>query len=117
MSYRPHAFGILPPPVCVWPIPLRWYQAMACKAASLFPEYHTDVVPARQAYSHSASVGSRYSARAACSGGSSPSLRQNADASSQLTVSTGRVGSPWFLLGLLPTTRSYSACVTSYVPR
>ena len=34
-----------------------------------------------------------------------------------IDFSTGRVGSPLNLLGLLPITRSYSACVTSHSPR
>ncbi len=68
-------------------------------------------VPARQAYSHCASVGSTRP---------SPGTRafiffRNCCASSQLTCSTGRFGS-LKLLGLLPIAAVQSACVTGVSP-
>ncbi len=72
-------------------------------------------VPARQAYSHSASVGSRYTS---CS--RPESLRQNAIASCQVTQKTGCSGpveNPSVLpkgpRGFLPITATYWLWVTS----
>ena len=53
------------------------------------PQYHGVVVPARQAYSHSASVGSRYVRPAATSSGRADNWRQNSAASSHVAESTG----------------------------
>src|SRR4051794_5101551 len=92
-------------------------------AAERVAERRGGVVPARQAYSHWASVGRRNSQPS----GSSPDRRaesvrsrQNASAPAKLTLPTGNsspsgssaVGSP----GSVPTTRFQSPCVTSYFP-
>src|SRR5262245_28408793 len=99
MSCSPQAFGGKLPTLAARPsdgpasaplygLPLTF----ACLLLSLSPNAVAVVVPARQAYSHCASVGSRNSH----SFGSSPdrrpssvSLRQNASASAKLTLPTG----------------------------
>src|SRR3954464_14551430 len=95
----------------------------ACLLLSESPNAVAVVVPARQAYSHWASVGRRNSQPC----GSSPARRadsvrsrQNASAPAKLTLPTGNsspsgssaVGLP----GSVPTTRFQSPCVTSYFP-
>src|SRR5690606_8407686 len=70
----------------------------------VLPKLKGPVVPARHAYSHSASVGSLIPARS-----------QNRLQSSQLTVSTGSDPEPLKCDGLSPVTFSHSACVTSYL--
>ena len=82
------------------------------------------VVPARQAYSHCASVGraNRYPAgRRPAARSRSVSAAQNASASSRLTKYTGMSSSLPCLLpskasGMAPITVSYCFCVTSYLP-
>src|ERR1022692_1511817 len=53
MSYRPQSLGFFWPTGCGDPPELFWYQAISPKSPYLAPS-----VPARHAYSHSASVGS-----------------------------------------------------------
>ena len=78
-------------------------------------------VPARQAYSHSASVGKRYTRPARFSAGSVDNFRQKATASSQETCSTGWSGPPPSsrvkCAGFFFMTCSYWAWVTSVAPR
>jgi hypothetical protein len=72
-------------------------------------------VPARQAYSHSASDGRRITSSSPSSfarRNSAVALRQKSVASSQLTIST-ELRRPFQRLGLLPMTASYNSCVTS----
>src|SRR3569833_2941949 len=121
MSYRPQAIGRLPPTGWGRHSELHWYQATSSSLPYLGPE-----VPARQACSHSASVGSRYPSAEASQptvsvsrskwyAGRSPSRRYNASqnrtASSHETPSTGS-RSPWALLGRRPVTWAYHDCVT-----
>src|SRR5450830_528741 len=82
MSYRPHALACLPAAACVFPPVFMPYHAIASSAPYVSP-----VVPARAAYSHSASVGNRYV---------TPGLWafkrcRKVVMSSQFTVSTGQV--------------------------
>src|SRR4051812_42907841 len=78
----------------------------------LLPVEKGVVVPARQAYSHSASVGRRYGFLSlACS------FLQNSWQSSHETFSTGRFLSPLKWLGLLPMTACHCSWVTSWIPR
>ena len=77
---------------------------------SFDPKWNGVIVPARQAYSHSVSVGSstfRFTPR--------DTLLQNAAASSHDTLSTGN-RPPLNLLGSAPITGLYWACDTSYFP-
>ena len=81
------ATGPVPPPLYGFPL------KFACLLLSVLPKAVAVVVPARQAYSHCASVGRRNSQ----SDGSSPDLRarsvsrwQNASVSAKLTLPTGR---------------------------
>jgi hypothetical protein len=62
--------------------------------------------PPRQAYSHSASVGKRYTRPNRFSSGISDSLRQKAKASSQDTFSTGKVRVSWPTTLALPPPRA-----------
>src|SRR5262245_26846979 len=129
MSCSPQAFGGKLPTLAARPSdgpasaplygrPLKF----ACLLPSLSPNAVAVVVPARQPYSHCASVGSRNSQPA----GSAPDVRarsesfwQNLSASAKLTFPTGRsspsgssaVGGP----GRVPTTRFHSPCVASYL--
>ena len=59
MSYSPQAFGFFSPTGCVIPPEFLLNHATSANPASSSPQYQRVVVPARQAYSHSASVGSR----------------------------------------------------------
>src|SRR5207247_270649 len=78
------------------------------------------LAPPRQAYSHSASVGSRYTRPASRSLGRADNFAHNSWASSQDTFSTGWSGPPPLpavkFEGLLPITCAYSACVASRLP-
>ncbi len=60
MSYRPKAFGFFWPTGCVRRPELPSYQAYSSRLAASSPNEYFIVLRARQAYSHSASVGSRY---------------------------------------------------------
>jgi hypothetical protein len=85
--------------------------------------------PPRQPYSHSASVGKRYTRSYRFSAARAESFLQNSTASSQYTLSTGKssVSFPATLalpppvaenqLGLVPMTARYCFCVTSVTPR
>ena len=60
MSCKPSAFAALPPTACVWLPEFDEYQAIVPTVApSLLPLLNAVVVPARHAYSHSASLGNR----------------------------------------------------------
>src|SRR5437588_8496137 len=99
MSCRPQALaGLLPTFAArlsdgpgsapLYGLPLKF----ACLLLSLSPNAVAVVVPARHAYSHCASVGSRNShpsARSPDLRASSVSLAQNASASAKLTLPTG----------------------------
>src|SRR5579871_5058555 len=97
MSYRPKALGRYDPTAAVrfrngpfaaapnGDAPLKF----ACVEESVLPKWNTVVVPARQAYSHSASVGRRYTRPAFLSAGKSESRRQNSTAAYHVTLSTG----------------------------
>src|SRR5438132_5473256 len=94
----------------------------ACLLLSLSPNEVAVVVPARQAYSHCASVGRRNShsfGRVPDWRPSSVSLRQNASVSAKLTLPTGKscpsgssaVNGP----GSFSMTRFHCPCVASYL--
>ena len=110
MSYRPHSLARFLPTGCVWPSLLSRNHAY-CGSRSL-PQLYRVLVPARHAYSHSASVGRRYWKCVSIS----DSFAQKAVASSHDTVSTGRDG-PMNSDGFSPVTLSYRSCVTSQTPR
>src|SRR3954452_17962854 len=59
-SNRPNAFGFFWPPMCGLPPLLAAYQATSPIVSGVAPYNHGVVVPARAAYSHSASVARRY---------------------------------------------------------
>ena len=86
-------------------------RIFACRDDAVSPNENAVWLPARQAYSHSASVGRRYTRPARRSSGSADNRLQNSTASSQLTLSTGWLGPPWFSEvnddGLTPMTFSY----------
>ncbi len=89
MSYRPHLLGSFIPTACVV-LPLfssNHSYLLSCETSS--PKLWAVVVPARHAYSHSASVGNRYLRPAACSALRADSFSQNSIASSQSIDSTG----------------------------
>src|SRR5262245_11963799 len=105
MSYRPKALGgklptgvvrsrYPPPVVSVSRVPSK----LACSVERYFPKWKGVVVPARQEYSHSASLGRRYTLPVFRSSGRCDSSRQNARASVHVTESTGneepRLSSP-----------------------
>src|SRR2546430_4617645 len=121
MSYRPQALGRLPPTSWIRPSELP-----RCQAISSSRPYRGPVVPARHAYSHSASVGSRYPSTDASHSMLSMSTRyagakpsrsdralQNRTASHHETPSTGTL-SPCALLGRWPVTCAYRAWVIGY---
>src|SRR5262245_4717582 len=115
MSYRPQALGFFLPTGGSSPFELALNQAKSFSSSALSPKPYTVVVPARQAYSHSASVGKRTPSSSPSSlrrRSSAVAWRQNSVASSQLTISTELRG-PFHLLGLRPMTASYSSWVTS----
>src|SRR5476651_452296 len=103
MSYNPKAFGGKLPtgevfcrftpclPLPYTPSPLKF--ALSVEIVS--PKKKGVVVPARQAYSHSASVGKRY-----CFFSFTRSFLMKSWQSFHETCSTGRFFSPWNLLGL-----------------
>ena len=57
MSYKPHALAVFWPTRWVVELELDEYHPAAANADSLSPVLYVVVVPARQAYSHCASVG------------------------------------------------------------
>src|ERR1043166_2124057 len=86
-------------------------------SATLSPNDQVVVVPARQAYSHSASDGSRIPSFGAINlrlRSSFVTFSQNSTASAQVTISTELRG-PCHFAGLLPITTQYNSCVTSYL--
>ena len=112
---RDSVMGPAPPPL--YGLPLKF----ACLLLSRSPNAVAVVVPARHAYSHCASVGSRNSqslGRLAACRLRSVSLRQKSSASAKLTLPTGKsspagsstVSAP----GNAPATRFQSPCVVSY---
>ncbi|OPZ20109.1 MAG: hypothetical protein BWZ10_00751 [candidate division BRC1 bacterium ADurb.BinA364] len=58
MSYKPQRLGSLTPTGCVRLPAFSLYQTYASIRFSLSPKYQRPLLPARQAYSHCASVGS-----------------------------------------------------------
>src|SRR5262249_31383740 len=106
MSCRPHALGLFPPIGCVFISELALYQACSSSASS--SQANLVRVPARQAYSHWASVGRLYFLPSF-----SLSQAQNATASSQLTQTTG-----WSLVCSKPGFRQLApASLTKRLPR
>src|SRR5258708_28151712 len=105
MSYKPQAFACFCPTGCVLYSALVVYQAIAFGSPASSP-----VVPARQAYSHSASLGKRYWQPSFCAF----NFLMNYCASSGETCSTGHF-SPQLLKveGLLPFTFGYCSSSTS----
>src|SRR5436190_18442054 len=106
MSANPHGLsGYVPTPEG----DLLLKFAFAVESVS--PVENAPVVPARHAYSHSASLGSRYRTVAA---GFAFSFAMNCSTSRNVTLSTGQRGpqsTKW--LGAVPITFRHSACVTS----
>src|SRR4051794_36762305 len=106
MSYRPQAFAFFLPTGGASPLAVALNHAWSFKSSSLSPKEYFALLPARQAYSHSASDGRRITSSSPSSfrlRNSSVALRQNSFASSQLTISTELRG-PVHLLGFLPMT-------------
>ena len=60
MSYSTQGFGLNSPTGCVLPSAFAPNHAYSCSDASLSPQCMNVVVPARQAYSHCASLGRSY---------------------------------------------------------
>src|SRR5262249_13718788 len=124
MSCSPKAFGGYEPAGQGLPSPPSWKFANAGVSAAPNANACIDS-PARQAYSHSASVGNRYTRPAFFSAAHFDSAAQNALASSHVTDSTGNVpAGPGYSpspsgpkkLGFSPVTASYSHCVTGKTP-
>src|SRR4051794_25631920 len=101
MSNRPQAFGLYDPTLHGRP---RDPLTLAWSGASVSPNANWVRVPARQAYSHSASVGSRYLRPALASSGAAESFAQKSTASAHSTPSTGKspVSMPLTASFLLP---------------
>ena len=59
MSCKPHALGSFVPIGRYCPSLLSQYQPCSSSPSASFPKEYAVVLPARQAYSHSASVGKR----------------------------------------------------------
>jgi hypothetical protein len=118
MSWRPSAFAAFPPTGRVWLVAFEVNHAMFPTSVSSFDplgspgiEWNAVVVPARYAYSHSASVGSR-----------SPVAERKPWIVFHDTVSTGRFGTcaagtsalaDWKYDGFDPILAVHCACVTS----
>src|SRR5262245_38350424 len=127
MSYRPHGFGLSAPTGGSLPAAFPVCQAYSFKVDAVLPtsavrvasspKLYAVVVPARQQYSHSASVGKRISSSVASSFSArsiSVNFRQNSRASRQENIST-ELRDPFQRLGFRPTTDSYRFCGTSYL--
>src|SRR5260221_1764425 len=127
MSYSPQALGFLAPTGGSFPAALPVCQANSSSRlvwlvvspglAALSPKLYAVFVPARQQYSHSASVGSRISssiARSLAARSNRVIFLQKSCASSNENISAEFRG-PCHLLGLLPITASYKFCGTSYL--
>src|SRR4051812_24923357 len=87
MSCRPNLLGGYEPTLQGRP---RVLLKLACVGERLFPVWNVVEEPARQAYSHSASVGKRYRLPAVVSFSRADSFLQNSMASAQFTRSTGK---------------------------
>ena len=107
MSKKPHALGAWVPTSCVWHSLLSSYHAMS--GSLPFPETALSL-PARHAYSHSASVGRRTGIFA-----SDLTRRTNVMQSCHEMFSMGWSG-PLKRERLLCITLSHWRCVTSYFP-
>src|SRR5215470_1185200 len=108
MSYSSQALGFFLPTGGSSPLELALYQAYSLRSSTLSPKEYAAVEPARQAYSHSASVGRRMTSSSLSNfalRSSSVAFLQNSPASVQLTISTELRG-PFHLLGLRPITAS-----------
>src|SRR5438128_10341511 len=108
MSYRSHGLGFLAPTGGSLPLALPVNQAKCVNGAASSPKENAVVVPARQAYSHSASDGKRISSSSLSNfrrRSSSVTLRQKRFASCQSIISTELRG-PFQRLGFLPTIAS-----------
>src|SRR2546426_5008262 len=119
MSYNPQGFGRFNPTGCVVASLFSAVQANRSAVPESSPKLNRLVVPARHAYSHSASEGSRYSkpaGRRPASRSRCVSAEQYLLASRKETFSTGRLESPVKWLGFLPRTAANSPWVTSYFP-
>src|SRR5947209_13553172 len=106
MSYRPQGFAFFTPTGGSLPGAFFLYQEYSPRSATLSPNENAVVVPARQAYSHSASDGSRivsFSPISLPRRSSFVRRSQNFIASSQVTISTELRG-PSHFAGLLPIT-------------
>src|SRR5437762_6165251 len=117
MSYRPQGLDCFSPTGGSKPFELALYQQYLPRSSSASPCDQAVVVPAPQAYSHSASLGSRrvsLSFNNLSVRSSLVALAQNSFASAQLTTSTA-LRRPFHLLGFLPITTWYSSCVVSYL--
>src|SRR5262245_58068497 len=119
MSYRPHGLAFFAPTGGSLPFEFALYQQNLPSSSSASPWDHLVFVPARHAYSHSASLGNRMVALSSSSfncRSSCVAFLQNSFASAQLTISTA-FRNPRHLLGFLPITTWYSSCVVSYLAR
>src|SRR4051794_5627220 len=112
MSCRPHALASNCPTELVLPPEFSSYQPYSRNCWGSSPKQYVVVVPARAAYSHSASVGNRYDFPSF-----SASRPKKSCTSSHETLSTGRFRSPLKWLGLFPITASHCACVVGYLAR
>src|SRR5262245_45015864 len=126
MSWNPHGLGAFSPTGCGLSSELPRCQAMESSSPYVAPE-----VPARHAYSHSASVGKRYSQsllRMPAARSIAVSLAQNSAACCHQTESTGASLAVGWSGGLYSAqeweaylghviTRSYCLCVTGVAPR
>ena len=101
MSYRPQALALFLPTGCVFLPLFLLYQAYGPKPLSASPKLNRVFLPARHAYSHSASVGRRTALPVFLD-----RALQNSTASFHDTCSTGLVR-PENLLGFFPITAAY----------
>src|SRR5690242_16341049 len=112
MSYRPQELGFFAPTGGSFPAALPVNQPYSPSSLASSPNEYFVVVPARQQYSHSVSVGNRINSSpliSFCSRNSAVALWQNACASSYVNIST-EFRFPFHLLGLLPITASHRFC-------
>src|SRR5262245_43609504 len=101
MSYRPHGLARFSPTGGSKPFEFSLYQQYSPSLASSSPWDHAVVVPARQAYSHSASLAKRMTSLSVSSVASRMALVASAQkrfASSHVTISTA-LRRPFHLLG------------------
>src|SRR5437870_5354917 len=117
MSYRPQGLGIFLPTGGSCPLELALYQQYSVRSWRRLPNEYSVVVPARQAYSHSASLGRRIFSSSSSNFSlciSRVTALQKSSVSLQLTISMALRG-PFHLLGFLPMTAWYSSWVASYL--